>query len=303
MRALPLERSLAGVVVDTGSLGRRRGHRHRPAGPRRVPGLRLAQPRTRGGGAAAVRRAGGRCPGPGVEPGAGRGVLHPGPGAAGRLRRARDPGPADRPGPRGPSAPGDAGGPRPDRPRAARRGHPAAVRGRAGVAGDLPAGGPTRRRQPARPGRRRPGRDHQGHPPVDLRPGQHRRLARHPGRGDAAGRPGGRHPEVPAHAPVRGTRADPRQRRPRPRRARRARGGAVERQQARGRARSVEVLLSAGERRRAAGSPTTAAALDESVPESGLRNMRERAERRGGTFVVESARGEGTVLTWTVPAS
>ena len=29
--------------------------------------------------------------------------------------------------------------------------------------------------------------------------------------------------------------------------------------------------------------------------------MRERAERRGGTFVVESARGEGTVLTWTVP--
>ena len=32
--------------------------------------------------------------------------------------------------------------------------------------------------------------------------------------------------------------------------------------------------------------------------------MRERAERRGGTFgLVESARGEGTVLTWTVPAS
>ena len=120
-------------------------------------------------------------------------------------------------------APGDAGGPRPDRPRAARRGHPAAVRGRAGVAGDLTAGGPTRRRLPARPGRRRPGRDDQGHPPVDLRSREHRRLARHPGRGDAAGRPGGRHPEVPAHARVRGARTDPGRRRPRPRRARRAR--------------------------------------------------------------------------------
>ena len=43
--------------------------------------------------------------------------------------------------------------------------------------------------------------------------------------------------------------------------------------------------------------------LDESVPESGLRNMRERAERRGGTFVVESVLGEGTSVTWSVPAS
>ena len=38
------------------------------------------------------------------------------------------------------------------------------------------------------------------------------------------------------------------------------------------------------------------------VQESGLRNMRERAERRGGTLLVESAPGEGTTLTWTVPA-
>ena len=43
--------------------------------------------------------------------------------------------------------------------------------------------------------------------------------------------------------------------------------------------------------------------LDSRVHESGLRNMRERAERRGGAFVVESARGEGTTLTWSVPAS
>lgn len=38
------------------------------------------------------------------------------------------------------------------------------------------------------------------------------------------------------------------------------------------------------------------------VAESGLRNMRERAERLGGTCVVESAPGSGTVVRWTVPA-
>ena len=62
-------------------------------------------------------------------------------------------------------------GPRPHRPRAARRGDPAAVRRRAGPAGDLAADRPSRRRRPPRPGRRRPRRDHQGHPPVDLRAG------------------------------------------------------------------------------------------------------------------------------------
>jgi signal transduction histidine kinase len=67
-------------------------------------------------------------------------------------------------------------------------------------------------------------------------------------------------------------------------------------------ARSVHVLLSAGSQvvLRVADDGR---GLDASVPESGLRNMRERAERRGGTFEVESARGEGTVLTWSVPAS
>lgn len=35
--------------------------------------------------------------------------------------------------------------------------------------------------------------------------------------------------------------------------------------------------------------------------ESGLANIRSRAERRGGTFVVESSPGEGTTLVWSVP--
>jgi signal transduction histidine kinase len=42
--------------------------------------------------------------------------------------------------------------------------------------------------------------------------------------------------------------------------------------------------------------------LDGSVPESGLRNMRERAERRGGTFDIASVAGAGTTVTWSVPA-
>jgi signal transduction histidine kinase len=37
------------------------------------------------------------------------------------------------------------------------------------------------------------------------------------------------------------------------------------------------------------------------VHESGLRNMRERAERRGGTLEIRSAPEEGTTLTWSVP--
>ena len=67
-------------------------------------------------------------------------------------------------------------------------------------------------------------------------------------------------------------------------------------------AHAVEVLLRAGDDvvLRVADDGR---GLDARVHESGLRNMRERAESRGGTFVVESARGEGTVLTWTVPAS
>src|SRR3954447_2217676 len=39
------------------------------------------------------------------------------------------------------------------------------------------------------------------------------------------------------------------------------------------------------------------------VLESGLGNMRERAQRHGGTFEVRSAPGAGTTLTWTVPVT
>jgi len=37
------------------------------------------------------------------------------------------------------------------------------------------------------------------------------------------------------------------------------------------------------------------------VPESGLANMRARAHQRGGTLAVESAPGRGTTVTWSVP--
>ena len=37
------------------------------------------------------------------------------------------------------------------------------------------------------------------------------------------------------------------------------------------------------------------------VTQSGLRNIRERAEDLEGTCTIDSAPGEGTVITWTVP--
>jgi signal transduction histidine kinase len=67
-------------------------------------------------------------------------------------------------------------------------------------------------------------------------------------------------------------------------------------------ARSVDVLLSAGSEV-VLRVTDDGRGLDEGVPESGLRNMRERAEGRGGTFVVESVLGEGTSVTWSVPAT
>jgi len=65
-------------------------------------------------------------------------------------------------------------------------------------------------------------------------------------------------------------------------------------------AHAVEVLLHAGEDvvLRVADDGR---GLDGRVHESGLRNMRERAQRRGGTFTVDSAPGEGTTLVWSVP--
>ena len=41
--------------------------------------------------------------------------------------------------------------------------------------------------------------------------------------------------------------------------------------------------------------------LPEDVQESGLRNIRERATKLGGTCTIESSPGEGTTVTWTVP--
>lgn len=43
------------------------------------------------------------------------------------------------------------------------------------------------------------------------------------------------------------------------------------------------------------------AGLPEDVQESGLRNIRERAEKLGGSCTVESADGGGTTVSWTVP--
>ena len=43
--------------------------------------------------------------------------------------------------------------------------------------------------------------------------------------------------------------------------------------------------------------------FDEEVLESGLGNMRERALKHGGSFSINSAPGEGTTVTWSVPLS
>ena len=42
--------------------------------------------------------------------------------------------------------------------------------------------------------------------------------------------------------------------------------------------------------------------MDEEVLESGLGNMRQRAHKHGGSFVVHSEPGAGTTVTWAVPA-
>jgi signal transduction histidine kinase len=66
-------------------------------------------------------------------------------------------------------------------------------------------------------------------------------------------------------------------------------------------ARAVDVLVSAGDDV-VVSVADDGKGLDEHVPESGLRNMRERAERRGGTLTVRTALGEGTTVTWSVPS-
>ena len=63
---------------------------------------------------------------------------------------------------------------------------------------------------------------------------------------------------------------------------------------------TVEVVLEAGERIVLTISDDGRGVPD-GVVESGLRNMRERATRRGGTLAIVSAPGTGTRLTWSVP--
>ncbi|TWH01502.1 histidine kinase/DNA gyrase B/HSP90-like ATPase [Nocardioides sp. J9] len=63
---------------------------------------------------------------------------------------------------------------------------------------------------------------------------------------------------------------------------------------------AVEVVLSAGDRIMLT-VRDDGRGMDDSVAESGLANIRRRAEKHGGTLEVDSAPGEGTVLTWDVP--
>jgi signal transduction histidine kinase len=67
-------------------------------------------------------------------------------------------------------------------------------------------------------------------------------------------------------------------------------------------ARHVDVVVSVGD-----DLTLTVADDGKGIPEgavqSGLRNMRRRAEQRGGAFTVQSATGEGTTLVWQVPLS
>jgi signal transduction histidine kinase len=64
---------------------------------------------------------------------------------------------------------------------------------------------------------------------------------------------------------------------------------------------AVDVLLSAGDEV-VLRVEDDGVGMDEGVRESGLRNMRRRAERLGGTLAVDTQRGSGTTLTWSVPA-
>ena len=298
--ALSLDRSLAGCGGDRRHGGRRRP-RHRPAGPRRLAGLRLAEPRSGRRRAAAV--------------GASRSTARsPWRGAASGPRSTTPSTPRCRPA--SPSTPRSAlqiVRAREDRQRLAvledrdrigRDLHDVVIQRLFAVGLGLqgPPGwstAPTSPRASTRRSTTWTRRSRTSAARSSRWPA--RRLPRHPGRGDAAGRPGGGHAEVPADPPVRGPGPHAGRRRPRTGPAGGPRRGAVQRQPARGRPdgrgrrqRRRPHRAPGGRRRTRPGR---------GVHESGLRNMRERAERRGGAFVVESARGEGTTLTWSVPAT
>ena len=65
---------------------------------------------------------------------------------------------------------------------------------------------------------------------------------------------------------------------------------------------SVEVELSAGDTVSLV-VRDNGRGMDPGVSESGLANIRHRAEQCGGTFTVDSQPGEGTTLTWAVPSA
>ncbi len=64
---------------------------------------------------------------------------------------------------------------------------------------------------------------------------------------------------------------------------------------------AVEVLVSAGDEV-VVRVTDDGRGMGEEVLESGLDNMRQRAHKHGGTFVVHSESGTGTTVTWAVPA-
>ncbi|MFD1250734.1 GAF domain-containing protein [Nocardioides ginsengisoli] len=65
-------------------------------------------------------------------------------------------------------------------------------------------------------------------------------------------------------------------------------------------ARSVEVVVAAGDRIVLTVRDDGRGMADDTV-ESGLANIRARAEQRGGTLVIDSGAGRGTALVWSVP--
>ncbi len=64
----------------------------------------------------------------------------------------------------------------------------------------------------------------------------------------------------------------------------------------------VDVLVSAGEEV-VVRVTDDGKGFQQEVLESGLRNMRERALKHGGSFSINSAPGDGTTVTWSVPVS
>ena len=219
---------------------------------------------------------------------------------AGLLRRPRRALP--RPHPGAPGARGDGGRrrPRPDRPRAARRGHPAPLRDRAAPAVGARRGHRPRPQGPHQRGRHRRRPDHPRHPRDDL-------LAAEPPPGLAAGRgprgrarvrPAARLRPVGAAATAASTRASARRSsrcswpccaRPSP-----TSPGTP------GPAASGSTCGSPTSRS-SCGSATTAGGCPRPRRESGLRHARRRALLLGGSLDLWPYEPSGTIFVWSVP--